>query len=786
MSSQLPTIFISYAREDAAHKERLLVHLQGLIQRGVISAWHDGLLVPGQQWSDEIVNNLKAARVVVLLVSPDFIASAYVERVELMHAARRRAQGPRCVVPVLVEHVHGWEDKPLGDSTLGDLQALPDGGRFVVDWEDINAAWENVVAGIKKTLDACAEPEARTDWRVRIPDPPAFGVVPRRDRDRRDIVSHLVEELAPGRGRRVMLSGPSGMGKKTLAAEVARTLLDDYGGRVVWSDAAGRVQYTEPHLYEDIAVKLGNSKPHRWPFDRNRADAEARLAGQPLLVILDSFEAVRPAERRHIQQWLGGTPCSALFVSREIDDGLNLHTVSVGPMEHDEALEMFRRLVAETQSPRIFTDEVRDGILHAACGHPVALKLIMSYINLTQRPAGVLEQLRRNEGEVTGLVIEIAFNLPQLGPDGQAVLLGLSLFTPRATHEALAYVAGFGRGPRALRRLDKAVANLTRLSLLMAGDEGGRLGLENFVRRRVRVKFDEDNRTGRFEWLPGPVRPLFLWFLTAEGPRRHFKRRFIEYFREHTVNFKWADYAECTVAKAERSNVVAAMQFACERQDWDTVLELFAVTLTYINTYTVWRKSIVAAEREVGDRLLKTGRRPPLLIEINHRRENKRAARRYYEGIPEKVGVPGVATHTDLLGLDLTGVEIPREEWWRLVVLSVAAFELGVCAYSRGKYPLARGYFEAAKKLKKKFKDYGGYGIACNGLGVALAVEGQTGRGVEGWKLKALDEFKEARKNFEGQREKAVNEQRWEDAEKFAKFEKVADQNKEWLEGLKG
>lgn len=794
MSSQPPAIFISYARQDAAHKERLVVHLQGLIQQGVISAWHDGLLVPGQEWDKEIVKNLEASRLVVLLISPDFIASEYANRVELRHAAERRAEGQVCVVPVLVEHVYRWQDKPLGDTRLGALQALPDGGRFVAEWDDDNVAWTKVVAGIAQAVTECVkegagvrvegEPGAlpHERWSWGIPDPPAVGVVPRRDRKGRDIVGHLVEELAPGRRRRMMLSGPAGIGKKTLAAEAARRLLKDYGGRVVWSDAARRANYTEYSLFDDIVEKFDGPKPHKFPSARKRAEADVRIAGLPLLVVIDSYAEIEHEERHDIQHWLERSPCSALFVSREVDASLDLHNVSVVPMWPDEAREFFRRRVRETQSPQIFNDMVRDCVLHEADGNPLALKWIVEQIDRTRRPDGVLQELRRGKGAAANRIFNYTFK-HQLGDDERAALLALSLFTPNAAHEPLARVAGFGRSPRALKRLDRAVSNLTRLSQLRAGEESGRLGLENLTRRLARAKLNEDNREGRFEWLPGAVRPLFLWFLTTEGRGRHFKRRFVEHFGEYALNVRWDDYADRTAAEAERSNVVAAMQLACERQDWDTVLELFAVTLNYVHTYPVWKRSVVAAEQEIGDRLMKTGRRPPLLIEINHRRENKRVARRYYEGIPEKLGAPGVTSHTDLIGLDPSGMNLPREE---RVILSVAAFELGVCAHSRGKYPTARSYFEAAKKLKMSFRDYGGYGIACNGVGVTLAVAGLAGKGEEGWKAKAREEFDEAWKNFEKQRNKAEEKQRWKEAEKFDKFGKVAVLNIEWLESLKG
>jgi hypothetical protein len=48
-------------------------------------------------------------------------------------------------------------------------------------------------------------------------------------------------------------------------------------------------------------------------------------------------------------------------------------------------------------------------------------------------------------------------NLKQLGDDGRVALLALSLFTPSATREASAQVAGFGDD---LKRMNEAVRRL--------------------------------------------------------------------------------------------------------------------------------------------------------------------------------------------------------------------------------------------------------------------------------------------------------------------------------------
>jgi hypothetical protein len=125
MPQRPPKLFISYAREDKEYKDQLVVHLKGLTRRGVIASWHDGQLVAGQEWNDEIVRNLNEARVVLLLVSPYFIDSDYITKVELSQAGERYERGEVSVIPILIRNVHGWESEPLGSRTLGSFQAVP-------------------------------------------------------------------------------------------------------------------------------------------------------------------------------------------------------------------------------------------------------------------------------------------------------------------------------------------------------------------------------------------------------------------------------------------------------------------------------------------------------------------------------------------------------------------------------------------------------------------------------------------------------------------------------------
>src|SRR5689334_6633413 len=68
-------VFCSYVHADEAWLRRLETHLSLLKRQGLISLWHDRLLVPGTDWAKTIDTHLETASVILLLVSADFFAS---------------------------------------------------------------------------------------------------------------------------------------------------------------------------------------------------------------------------------------------------------------------------------------------------------------------------------------------------------------------------------------------------------------------------------------------------------------------------------------------------------------------------------------------------------------------------------------------------------------------------------------------------------------------------------------------------------------------------------------
>lgn len=105
-------VFISYARKDKRLVEQLITHLKTLQRQKPFEIWYDRKLEAGMRWKEEIDQELAAADVILLLVSPDFLASEYCSY-ELDQAMLMEETDRAAVVPVLLRPVLDWKELPF-------------------------------------------------------------------------------------------------------------------------------------------------------------------------------------------------------------------------------------------------------------------------------------------------------------------------------------------------------------------------------------------------------------------------------------------------------------------------------------------------------------------------------------------------------------------------------------------------------------------------------------------------------------------------------------------------
>lgn len=146
-------IFISYShnQNDRPLLDQLLRHLTPLVQSGKITIWEDSKILPSDLWDKAIKDNLELADIVVLLVSSDYMASEYINRVEVPVAMERHEAGLCQVVPVLLRSCL-FDLMPY--SIYEFLPKTPENQRLVpVDkWERPDDALEVVVRRLNELI----------------------------------------------------------------------------------------------------------------------------------------------------------------------------------------------------------------------------------------------------------------------------------------------------------------------------------------------------------------------------------------------------------------------------------------------------------------------------------------------------------------------------------------------------------------------------------------------------------------------------------------------------------
>ncbi|MBD2059038.1 tetratricopeptide repeat protein [Oculatella sp. FACHB-28] len=254
MTSSVPPplqVFISYSHKDEELREELDVHLANLKRQGKIGAWHDRAIEAGAEWDAEIKRQLETAEIILLLITPRFVASDYCYDLEMQRAVQRHDEGSARVIPIIVKPCD-WQDSPFSK-----LQVLPKDAKPVTKWDDRDEAFLNVVQGIRRaveTLQAKKSEGVTLEKEAIAPTPPlltpaigtgerALGTseraLGRGERPfaptfstykaetwtgRAEIVADLTDALVAG-CRLLIIHGMTGIGKTALAEKLAADLM---------------------------------------------------------------------------------------------------------------------------------------------------------------------------------------------------------------------------------------------------------------------------------------------------------------------------------------------------------------------------------------------------------------------------------------------------------------------------------------------------------------------------------------------------------------------------------
>ncbi|MEJ7736113.1 MAG: toll/interleukin-1 receptor domain-containing protein [Chitinophagaceae bacterium] len=139
-------VFISYSHKDENYKDDLETHLKIHERNGLIFSWHDRKINASQDWSFEIDNALQNSQLILLLISPDFIASDYCYEKEMMEAIKMHKSNKAKVIPLILRPCN------FTNTPFAKLQALPKNAKPISLWENKDEAYLDISRGIEKLI----------------------------------------------------------------------------------------------------------------------------------------------------------------------------------------------------------------------------------------------------------------------------------------------------------------------------------------------------------------------------------------------------------------------------------------------------------------------------------------------------------------------------------------------------------------------------------------------------------------------------------------------------------
>ena len=141
-------IFYSYVDEDEDMAQKLQKHLILLKRQKLITDWHPGKIAPGEEPSEQMKQHLDAAKIILLLISQDFMFSEYHDTVCVKRAMERNATRDAIVIPVLLRPT-----SDLAKAPFGKLLVIPRNRRPINRWPDRDEAFVEVAKEIREVVE---------------------------------------------------------------------------------------------------------------------------------------------------------------------------------------------------------------------------------------------------------------------------------------------------------------------------------------------------------------------------------------------------------------------------------------------------------------------------------------------------------------------------------------------------------------------------------------------------------------------------------------------------------
>jgi len=290
-------------------------------------------------------------------------------------------------------------------------------------------------------LGTAAAPPSRMDA---LPEPPGPIV------GRAEELDRLRTMLRSGTSRLIVLAGAGGSGKTRLAIEIARERASSFANGAVMVELA---PVHDPSLVvPTIAHALGVAETPGEALLDTLANA---LRPRELLLVLDNAEHVRAAAPAWVELVSRASRLTVLVTSRAVLHVSGEHVFPVGPLQEDDAVELFIRR-ARARHPTFELDRGAEHAVREICrrldGLPLALELAAARARVLD-PQTLLDRLASRLTILTGgardlparqqtLRETVAWSTNLLSEHEKDAFAALAVFPAGATLEAAETVGG--------------------------------------------------------------------------------------------------------------------------------------------------------------------------------------------------------------------------------------------------------------------------------------------------------------------------------------------------------
>jgi len=146
-------VFISYSHKDSKWLEKLQIHLRPLERQGHIDFWDDTRMRPGDEWRKEIEHAITSCKIAILLVSPHFMASDFINHNELPPLLERAKQrGVRIISIIISPSSYEYSELAQYQSVNPPSESLQSLMRWEQDEYRVDAYLVKVYGEVKRAL----------------------------------------------------------------------------------------------------------------------------------------------------------------------------------------------------------------------------------------------------------------------------------------------------------------------------------------------------------------------------------------------------------------------------------------------------------------------------------------------------------------------------------------------------------------------------------------------------------------------------------------------------------